>query len=821
MPIPAEQNRPPLLAVGLVSAVAISYEILLMRLFSIIQWHHFAYMIISIALLGYGASGTFIALLGNRLKDRYETTFLANVILFGISIPACYAISQRISFNPEELFWDIGQPFRLLLLFLLSVLPFFFAANCIALTLACHRDKISRTYASDLLGAGLGSIGIVLMQHAIFPHHALIILSAITFLAGALVCRQSRLLPGIWTIAFLAATLITLLLPDVWLKPAISPYKSLSMALRLPDTKIIAERSSPLGLISVVESSRFPWRYAPGLSLNATSEPPPQLGVFTDAGNMTAFTSYAADRSTLSYLDMLTSALPYHLGEPKNILILGAGGGSEILQAVPHNAQHIDAVEINPQIVELARHYKKSYGNVYSLDNVETHIAEARGYMTGNNKTYDLIQVALLDSFAASNAGLYALNESYLYTVEAFREYFRHLGQDGYLAVTRWIKMPPRDTLKLFATAIQALEEAGVDDIGRRLLVIRGWQTGTLLVKNGAISDEEIQLLRDFCDNRSFDTAYYPGITARDANRFNILRKPYFFSGAQALLNKNGTYFLRRYKFNLKPATDDRPYFHHFLKWRSMQEFLTLRDSGGLSFIEWGYPVLLATLLIATVTSAILIVLPLLFHNNMRQAENSRVGRSGMAAYFFSIGLAFLFLEIAFIQKFILFLHHPVYAAAIVLASFLIFAGLGSLTAERTKMQTHHQKIVNKAVIGIIIISLMYIVGLNSFFRLFMATPATIRVILSILLLAPLAFCMGFPFPIALSHIGKHEPALIPWAWAVNGCASVMSAVLAMILAVHFGFSVVVLLALILYWFAARSFPNMVQSGNLANDLGI
>jgi hypothetical protein len=511
----------------------------------------------------------------------------------------------------------------------------------------------------------------------------------------------------------------------------------------------------------------------------------------------------------VDFLDQLTSALPYHLKHAHRVLVLGAGGGMDVLQALYQDTEEIHAVELNPQVVELvSTDYAEFSGGLYNKPRVQLHTAEGRGFVSARDTRYDLIQLALQESSGASSAGLYALSESYLYTSEALQTYLDHLKSGGYLAISRWIKLPPRDTLKLFVTSIEALRRTGVEEPGKRLILIRGWQTSTLLVKNGEFTADEIRAMRDFSQQRAFDVAWYPGISADEPNRFNIFREPYLYQAAQALLGPHRQSFMEQYKFKLQPATDDRPYFHNFFKWSTLEEILELRGQGGMPLLEAGYPVLVATLAQALLASTLLILLPLVFLKRQKQSsDSSGISQLRVVSYFFAIGLAFLFIEIAFIQKFMLFLHHPLFTASVVLASFLVFAGLGSNWSKRYSTQKNFLKGVKWAVAGILLTGTAYLLLLDTLFAWLVAWPTIARATVSIVLIAPLAFFMGMPFPLALTSLGAGAGTLIPLAWGVNGCASVLSAVLATLLAIHFGFTVVVLLALLLYILAALEFP--------------
>lgn len=807
-----EQQHLPLFAIALLSAGALAYEVLLMRLFSIVQWHHFAYMVISLALLGYGASGTFLSLTQKWLLPRFGAAFCANLGLFGISSVGCYLLAQQVPFNPETVLWDTRQPVRLLIMYLLLAVPFFFAANAIGLAFIGFRTQIARAYAADLLGAGLGSLGVIGMLFVTFPLSALGIVAVLGLLSLVIAVWELRLLKRVLWSVVATCVAFGLVLVTQLAELELSPYKSLSQILRIEGTEIITETSSPLGMLTVVESKQLPLRHAPGLSLMAQTEPPEQVALFTDGAGMTVINNGHAPASAYEYLDQLTWALPYHLFKPRNVLVLGAGGGTEVLQAQQHDVPEIHAVELNPQLIELIReNYGDFSAQLYDQPGVDVHIGEARGFVATSEKLYDLIQLPLLDSFATSSAGLYALNESYLYTIEALSTFLEHLNPNGYLAISRWVNLPPRDTLKLFATAVTALEQAGNSDPGSQLILIRGWQTSTLLIKNGQVSADEVEAVRQFAAANAFDVCWFPGIRVEETNRYNLLDQPHFYNAARALLGPERAQFLDQYKFNLTPASDDAPYFFQFFKWRTLPEILELSSRGGMPLLEWGYLILVATLVQAVLASIVLILLPLVVLRR-HEVKQSSFPKRTVFIYFTSIGLAFLFIEMAFIQRFIQFLHHPLYAVAVVLSGFLVFAGLGSAFARRLAQTNQHKRGVWYGVMTITIVSLIYLFILGPLFEQLMSWPILARIVVTLILIMPLAFCMGLPFPLALDRLGRDASELIPWAWGVNGCASVISAVLATLLAIHFGFSFVIIAALVLYLFAALSLPSNYQN---------
>jgi hypothetical protein len=285
-----------------------------------------------------------------------------------------------------------------------------------------------------------------------------------------------------------------------------------------------------------------------------------------------------------------------------------------------------------------------------------------------------------------------------------------------------------------------------------------------------------------------------------------------FYDGARALAGERRDRFLQDYKFNLEPATDDRPFQSHFVKWSSLSELIRLRHRGGGALLETGYLTLLITLALALLFSMLLILLPLVFVRRDAARIPSHPSSLKVLGYFFALGLGFLLMEIAFIQKFILLLHHPIYAAAVVLASFLVSAGAGSAYAQRFCGQLGSKKVTAIAVAVIMSLGLVYLALLESLMQSAGSWQLGIKILLSIALIAPLGFCMGMPFPMGLSTLSMSSPSLTAWAWGINGCASVISAILATLLAIHFGFNVVILLALTCYLAAAASFPELTSN---------
>ena len=811
-------RRGVLWAILLISAATLAYEVALTRVFSIGQWHHFAYMIISVALLGFAASGTALALLRPWVTGREEGLFRLGALLLALALPGCYALGQRIPFETFQLLVRPVQLWYLFLLYLVLSLPFFFASTCIALGFLMEPRRVGRVYFFNMFGSGLGAASVVGLLFALSPAQVPYLLSGLPVLGYLLVTvddagdERGGWLRVVRAVVPAALVLLPVALPllatgvrDI----RVSEYKGLSYALDLPDVEVVGEAQSPLSVVTAVSSPFI--RVTPGQISNYPMEElgplPEQVALYFDADAVSVVHRFDGSLDAFAFLDHVTSALPYRILERPHTLVIGSGGGTEVLSALHHRARHVTAVEVDPGVFRLLRGPLEEFsGGLYGRSDVTPVLADGRGYLESRpEQTFDLIQISLLDSFNASSAGVRALSESYLYTVEAVELYLRRLSPGGALAVTRWLKAPPRDAIKMFATLVEAAERAGIEEPSSHLAFIRSWNTATLLLSRAPLTEQQIVSIRSFAGERGFDLAWVPGIAETEVNRFTILEEPIYWRASARLLSPDREAFYDEFLFHVKPATDDRPYYFRFFKWGSLT---ALREAAGtqwVNFVEWGQLILLATIGQALVASLLLVLAPLLLAAWWRGRRRARGSSGAVVArvifYFAALGLAYLLLEIAFIQKFMRFLAYPVYAIAVVLTAFLVFSGLGSAYADRHREAPG--RLVATAVLLIAGFCAAYLLLLPRLFSAWSGWPDAARIFASLALLGPLAFLMGIPFPRGLQLVSDQHPSMLPWAWAVNGAASVIGAGLATLIAVHFGFAAVIGLAVGLYVAAA------------------
>lgn len=784
-------------SVFLIAGTALAYQLLLMRLLSVVHWYPFAAMIVSLALLGHGFSGSLLALCPERARRRFASWYLVCALLFALGMPLAFALAQRIPFNGLELVWDAHQLLWLGLLYLVLSLPFAAAASCFGLAFLRFGAQIPRVYAADLIGAGVGSVCVLLLMLHLRPEHWLPALTVVGALAAALGgwgrVRIAVLLP-----LAAAAALSCLAVPGSWLTPQPNPYKGLSATLRLPGAQVTMRRSGPLGILDVVESPRVPLRQVPGLSLRASQDPAPQLGVFVDGDGPSPVTDRSGGAASMRYLGETTSAVVYRVVGSPRVLLLGAGGGTPVLQALTLGAAAVDVVETDRVLVDLVRGPLSAFsGALYEDSRVEVRVDDPRNALRGAAESFDLITLSPPDSATGAGGGVSAAADSYLYTVEAMQEVLTVLDDDGVLSVTRWESEPPRASLKLFATAVAALRAAQVTDPGAHLMLIRDWQTSTLLVARRPFDAAAVHAVETFCRALSFELVHAPGRTSLVGSDSDWLTR-----GVRALMSDRADAFVAEYKFAIAPATDQRPFFHNYFHWGTLPELWRMRGQGAAVLLDSGYLVIAGTLAQAVPTAAVLILLPLWWRRRRAPAGTllRRISRTRTALYFLALGLAFLFVEIAALSRFTLYLGAPLWSAALVLACMLVCAGVGSALSARWQGRSASvSRVAVGAAFGVVLFELIH----APLFAATAAWPLLAKCALGLGLLGPVALLMGMPFPMGLALLDARAPALVPWAWGINGFASVISALLALILAMHFGYPAVMLAAAGLYACAA------------------
>jgi hypothetical protein len=768
---------PLIIAIALCSFSSLAYEILLTRIFSISLWYHFAFMIVSVAMLGLGASGTCLSLFPG-LKS--PSSLGPYTWLLGSALSASYLLANRIPFDPVALSWDKTQLFYIGLYYLILSVPFFLAGCVIATAFASFSARSGTIYGGDLLGAGLGALGVLWLLTRSGPDEAVFLISTVALSASFLVGgRGSRTAASV----LIACNLAMLIFHPGFTHLRMSPYKGLQAALRYPGAKRLETVNGPFSRIDLFRSPAV--RFAPGLSLGYLEPLPEQVGVAVDGGEVYAVTS-PADRRSLGFLRYLPSALPFAMGRREHVLILDPKGGLQVLLAEEYGSSRIYKVESVPGVIEtIKQDLGRFSGGIYDH---ETWSKLGRSWLSSREEKFDLIDISLMGTMPE---GFFGVAEDYRYTVEAFKEYLNHLKPEGLLTTNLFILYPPRAELRLLDTLVAAMEEAGVKGADEHLAAIRSWDTLCLLVKKSPLTPGEKAVIRTFTKERMFDLVAYPGIKPEETNIHIKQPTNEYVEAFQRLLDPSTRReFTKGYLFDIRPVRDENPFFHYYLKLGNIRGIYKRMGEKWQFFVEEGY-LLPAILLQVLVLSLLFVLLPVVARRgvplDVPEGVRSPFGHPlRMASFFAFLGTGYLFVEIALVQKMILPLEHPSLAFSVVLASMLICSGTGSLLSNRVQ-------VLRTPRIALLISLFVFIYSflLPAISGCLLSLPVVQRMGAVFLFIGPLGVLMGTPFPAALRLIGERHGSFIPWAWAINGCSSVLAPLLALMIAMVLGFRMV------------------------------
>jgi hypothetical protein len=794
-------------AVVLLSVAVIGLELAFMRVLSLRFWHHFASMVVSVALLGFGFSGAILTLVQRWFRARLR--FWLSVLAFAASVSVLLS-AWAVEFVPLDVHylpWSLHAEWHHILeIELLLMLPFLVAGGFLGLVLMDRSDKIHGHYAANLVGSGIGALVSVLMMFYVSTPHLLSGLAFLCYGAGACLTKWKDPKSALACVA-VGAIWVTAL----WSFPSeirISPYKKLELERLKPHAELIHTEEGPLGRIDVVRGPSI-HDAPPGMSLENPYPMPQRTLVIVDGDKTHVVYAYAG-KEDWRFLDYTTAAVPFAVNKPSRVLVVEPGGGAALALAHLKGSKEIDALAADRQMVDLIRNrLDEEGGKIYRIPGIHTYFETPRGYLRRTGEEYDLILIPLLDS--AATGGLYAAQENYLYTVQSFRSFFRHLKREGIFCATVPAKTPPRDGLRVFNLAVEALHNERLFPQDR-LALIRSWETVTLMVKKDPWTTVQLRGIRDFCKSRGFDLCYLPGLKSEEANQFHVLPRPYYYEGTCALLSVQRRQYIENYLFALNAPSDDQPYFNHFLRWRHLPELRHQLKGSMPAFLEPGSLLMVVTLAQVAALAGALVFLPLL----PRLSTLKGVRKKGsVIAYFFLLGIGFMLLEMGFLQKLILYLAHPLYSAAAVIASFLVFAGIGSQWS--TRWRSGASWTARAAAFVVAALGYLYLLELDPLLALTQSWDPALRLLVTALTIAPLALAMGHLFPMGLRRVSEAVHVLTPWAWAVNGFASVLAAVSTPLLAMSIGFSRLILVALACYLAAGVLF-SFLPEGSVPSE---
>jgi hypothetical protein len=808
-------------SVAAISAAVLAFEISLMRILLIASWHHFAFVVISVALLGFGASGTVLMLLRGVLLRHSERALFALMLGTGLAMPLCAALAQTVPVEARllsALLWS--QVARWLLFWAVLAMPFLLGGSVIGLAIMSAGPRIGATYASNLIGSGVGAIGASLAMNFIPPRW-------LPLACGTLGTTAALLLgsPGFRArLAAVSSALVLIVVFFVHWPPTIrvDPYKFSSYVERLQRQGVAHRLAVAYGSRSMVELYRGDV-FHDGPFLSGAAPPPPMDALLID-GHWAGSFFRIADAGGARAMDQTLMSFAYDQAVMRpRVLLLGENAGANVWLAARHGAASIDMVQPDANVIGVLRSRPDQEGaSVFGLAGVRVVHAEPRHFVEHRAGSYDVIQIASLEGTAAGSSGMAGLGEDHLVTVEGFAACLDRLSPDGIVFVCRGIQTPPRDNPKLLATFIAALRRRGIADPQDHVVIVRDFLGVCTAVKGSPWDDAQVERVRRACQTRELTPVWFRGIRSEELNQPDELPAApdgvgdWYHFAARRLFSPQSRGFIESWAFDIRPPTDDRPYFRDFCRVRSIGALKQAFGEHWVTRAELAFLFVLGAMGIVAPVAAACILLPLLLirlrHRPAeRPADRRRGGTLATAVYFTSLGLAYLLLEMTLLSRLTNLIGDPVQAAALTIATFLVLSGIGSGLAQRFGHAHAHVslRIAATVMAGIIVVGVVQLLVIGVVTRSAGSLPLAGRCLVAVILVSPLALLMGFPMPLGLTRLERGRSALVPWAWGVNGFASVLAAPLAAAIGMSWGLSAAAATGLLLYAGAALVFRGI------------
>lgn len=767
-------SSPPLLrGIFLSSSAALLLELSLTRLFSVVLFYHFAFLAISVALLGLGIGGV-IGHLRRRWLETQDMQRLASrlSLLCAMAIIVALEVALHTSVSVDL---NFGSFRRMALLYLASAAPFAVIGLVFSVVFARHSVNISRLYGADLAGGAAACLATVPLLNSIGAPNSILFSAVLMALAAAIWTNERR---WRWAGLLLAAGVATLIVLNTF----------------HPMVDIIYAKGE------YRDPSQFEYARWNSISrVEVDSAPDGAKRIRIDADAATRLMNVDPHHLSPQVQDSLLGSMPglVNFLRPKGeFAIIGPGGGRDVVRAVSNGSPRVVGIEINPTIVnKIMRDRYASYSHhLYEMPGVEIHVSDGRSFIRSSGEKFDVVQMTLVDTWASTAAGAFALSENNLYTVEAFEEYFQHLRPDGMVAITRWEFKEPREALRVVSVAMDALHRLGEKNPSKNLMVVsegpldRG-RRALVLAKRTAFSEQELGLASTYIQKYPIMVGQYLPGGSQD-NPFSRL-----------IASNDPVAFAKQYRFNVAPVDDNAPYFFFTMK---LEQLLHRSVDQGIDWnVNLGVAVLGIVLLLSLLAVFGFLIIPMALSENRQKSFVPLL-------YFVAIGLGYILVEITFIQRFVLFLGHPTYALTVVVFLLLLSSGAGSFLSRRW---IHEMRQVRWPLVAAVVFIGGYVFLLPGLLPALVGKSFSVKLLICAALLVPLGFVMGMPFPAGLHAIGKARfnsrgkensagANSVEWAWAMNASASVLGSALAMVIAIRYGLNVTLGCGAVAYFLA-------------------
>jgi spermidine synthase len=784
-----------LAAVALVSATLLMTELALTRIFSVIMYYHFAFLAISIALFGISASGVLAYVARRRLATRSTDQLLSAAALLytAATIVSLYFLVRLrvgLSYSPENL--------RLMLtIYAIAALPFFSGGLVVTLAISRLTARVNSVYAADLIGAALGCLLLIPLLDRVGAPGVVLTAAAFSSIAATLMADRA------WRIriAGVAAAMLTL---------ALAGQLSGAATFDVVDTKghkgdtVLFSKWNSFSRIGVYEREHGDWSLSPSYK----GPRPDTRFMDIDSAASTPILRLDRDLANAQYLRYELTSLAYRLVKPGfRALVIGPGGGRDLASALVFGAAQVDGVEINPIIADdvMRNRFRDYSGGIYTNPRVAIAVDDGRSFVRRTPNRYDVIQASLVDTWAATAAGAYTLTENTLYTVDAFDDYLDHLTEGGALTITRWVF----DGLRLVSLAQEACARHGWA-ARDRILIVRHDRVATFVLKRAPFTPDEVARARADAEALGFEVLYAPGQPA-------AAREDEWVDGvptgdyARLITVADRDQFYEAYHWDVRPTTDDRPFFFHTTKLRNQFDVAFGRSM----LFGNGLSALMTLLTISIALIALFVLGPLAIAD--RGVSHPR-GWLAWLVYFGALGAGFMLIEVSVLQRFVLLLGHPVYSLTVTLFSLLLGTGIGAAWSRRVA----DAGLRSWAARGIVVIAALAVATVvlgGALVEWAIPFPRAARIAVAVCALVPVGIALGMPMPAGLRMLSARAPDLVPWAWGLNGALSVLGATLAIFIAMNWGFATTLFVAAGVYLvgLAAMLRASSAFSGNSLN----
>ncbi|MHC4395120.1 MAG: spermidine synthase family protein [Planctomycetota bacterium] len=771
--------------VFLLAMAVLSLEVALTRIFSFIMYHHFTYLVISVAMLGFGAAGTYLTIRNPDPDSPDSGEFLARMAgLFGLTTIAAIVFIPRIHFYPLDVYFykDYSNVLSLLIIIILTATPFFFAGVCIAYIISTAAERINRVYFADLTGAAIGCLLVLMLINIIGAIATCFIAAAIALLAAFFSTNCRR---GLYFIALILVALSAFVVS--WKNPLplyVPRHKQMYGKEQLVES-IKWHVTTRLDITRPVEVY---YSFGGALSHKYTGPPQNARIIYQDATALTGIIQPTPTPSETPSLGYYLQGVPYIIKPKADSLVIGCGGGPDIMVALYHGAGNVVGVDINPETIKLLREYSTFTNGVFECEDVELIAAEGRHFLSRDQRKFDVIQLSGVDTSAALASGAYALSENFIYTVEAFDQYLEHLKPDG---IVNFSRPPGWQTLKIITMWAEVLEHRKVQNPHKHFMVLIGkglyrmkvgasWIVeespwSQTLVKQSPFTTEEVKTITDWVEQLGFEVVYDP-YTRRDNIQEHLIVADV----------QRRRQLIDEYPYNIAPCLDDKPFYFQFYRWSN----LLPANLFGKNRVHppMAVMILLGSLAIVGILSSIFIIYPLHRHSPLAIPG----GRIGIFAYFAALGLGFILLEIVLLQKLTVFLGGPAYSMSITLFTILLTSGIGSYVSRNWSARPFRLLAVVIPLLAVTVLAELALLGYAIPRLMYLSHP--LRAVAAVAMITPLGLLMGMPFPTGLRYVDSYRPELKPWAWGINACATVMGSVLCILISSLLGFTVVLLI---------------------------